>query len=61
MSSNRGAELAESPHRSNGMETHDFVRSTAGVYVARGMEQVLITDLLISRILGKIKIFLRCL
>ena len=61
MSSNHDGKVTASSCRTTGLEKRDSVRSTIGVYEVTGVERILVTDLLISRTLGKIKVVLRCL
>ncbi len=61
MSNRHDIGVTASPCRANGVEMTDSVRSTIGVYEVKGVERTLISNLLISRTLGKIKVILRCL
>ena len=56
MSSSPDAGTTASSSRTNSTEKHDRVRSTVGVYEVTGVERMLVTDLLISRTLGKIRV-----
>lgn len=59
--SNHDAGVRKSLRRTNSIDNRDSVRSTIGVYEVTGVERMLVTDLLLSRTLGKIKVVLRCL